>query len=959
MPEINISTNGLGQSQTNTLYVVVDEVTYGVGGNWGNWANEGGSSLELIDPRSNHRLAHNWGDSDETLKAPWTTVEATGLMDNATVTPTTFEVLALGEGEWLLDNAEATPAGGANALTAANSTLEGGVGNWVFRGTHIRTTLETSLPAYAGSRCLHIRATARGDSMADRCVCTITTLPTSGSVTLRAQVRWLRGWPEILLRVKGNWMEAFGRLSVPSNLGTPAQRNSRAMTNAPPALYEVQHSPVVPAANQAVVVSARVNDPDGLASVQLRYRIDPAQTFTTNVMVDNGTGSDAVAGDGIFSGSIPGQPQGTMVAFQVVAVDALGASRVFPLQDASYKNPFECMVLFGDTVLASAFATYRQWMSVSNRNDWQNRPALSNEQLYETFVYGNFRAIYNAKAKYNGSPYHQFSGNPASVNAHYTINLPGDDLFLGTDSLHKIHAPGNGPFGDQTLQREQTCYWMARQMGLPWGYRRYINMFFNGNRRTSGGGATDMMEDSQTPGADMVAEFFPDDQDGNLYKLQPWFEQDDSTGNTGVNNLSWCTLLKFTTTSNGVTVPKTARHRWNYLTRAANGSANEYKPVFDLTAAANLTGPTLIANFSSLVDVEEYFRIFAVEHASGNWDAVGSQNQQNMYGYKPENGKWRLMIWDWNIVLGSANSDTASWGVGVNLNGFAPAGPGPTDTAMQGLYSTPVFRRAYLRGLKELATGPMLASNVEPPMDAKYNAFLASGVTPRNAFGDSKTFISGQRTAILTMLTNENGFASFALNGSASYNSSSNVVVISGIAPLEAQTIYLTNNGVLSPLPVTWSANGAWSFRLTLQPGTNVFSIRGYDRFGNIMSNVTGTVTVNFTGALVSPVGALVMTEVNYRPAALNAGYIELLNLSPTYFFDVSGWRIDGVEYTFPLGTIINPRSTNMFVQNRTAFSAAYGSSIPVFAEFPGTLDPAGEKIALVKPGATPAQDVQ
>src|SRR5439155_7331971 len=128
--------------------------------------------------------------------------------------------------------------------------------------------------------------------------------------------------------------------------------------------------------------------------------------------------------------------------------------------------------------------------------------------------------------------------------AHYTINLPEDDLFLGTDSLHKIHAPGNGAFDDTSIQREQICYWSARQMNLPWGYRRYVNMFFNGNRR---GGTTFMMEDAQTPGADMIEEFFPNSTDGNLYKLQPWFEQDDSNGNTGVNNQSWCTLLRFIT----------------------------------------------------------------------------------------------------------------------------------------------------------------------------------------------------------------------------------------------------------------------------------------------------------------------------------------------------------------------------------------------------------------------------
>src|SRR6185295_4386514 len=137
--------------------------------------------------------------------------------------------------------------------------------------------------------------------------------------------------------------------------------------------------------------------------------------------------------------------------------------------------------------------------------------------------------------------------------------------------------------------REQTCYWFARQMGLPWNYRRNVNMIFNGARRV---GTTLMMEDTETPGADVLDSRFPDDADGDLYKLQPWFEQDvpadpatRSVG--GAGNESWCLMNKFTTLSNGVPVYKTARYRNNYLVRAINGTANNYAPVFGMIEAAH------------------------------------------------------------------------------------------------------------------------------------------------------------------------------------------------------------------------------------------------------------------------------------------------------------------------------------------------------------------------------------
>ena len=63
---------------TNIINIAVNDLTYGTGGRWGEWSSGGGSSLELIDPNSNNRLAANWADSDETQKSAWTDIETTG-----------------------------------------------------------------------------------------------------------------------------------------------------------------------------------------------------------------------------------------------------------------------------------------------------------------------------------------------------------------------------------------------------------------------------------------------------------------------------------------------------------------------------------------------------------------------------------------------------------------------------------------------------------------------------------------------------------------------------------------------------------------------------------------------------------------------------------------------------------------------------------------------------------------
>ncbi|HXJ72665.1 MAG TPA: hypothetical protein VNM37_07420, partial [Candidatus Dormibacteraeota bacterium] len=203
--------------------------------------------------------------------------------------------MLLGEGECLLDNVEIFAPGGANLCT--NGTFETGLSTWTARGTHLRSTIEGN--GFQSGHSLHVRASARGDTGLNRLRVPLAAVaPTNAPGTIRARVRWLCGWPEIILRTHGNWGECFGRMVLPGNLGTPGARNSRALSNAPPAVYEVHHEPVLPAGDQSVVVTCRVSDPDGIASLSLLYRIDPSTSQSTVPMRDDGTAGDAIAETG-------------------------------------------------------------------------------------------------------------------------------------------------------------------------------------------------------------------------------------------------------------------------------------------------------------------------------------------------------------------------------------------------------------------------------------------------------------------------------------------------------------------------------------------------------------------------------------------------------------------------------------------------------------------------------------
>src|SRR5262249_38734000 len=149
---------------------------------------------------------------------------------------------------------------------------------------------------------------------------------------------------------------------------------------------------------------------------------------------------------------IPAQPAGTLVAFVLRAFDRNSGVTLFPALSFPNTLASECLVRFGDPTPESRFGTYRLWLTRNAVRAWTNQPVLSNERIGGTFVYGTFRSIYNVAGKYAGSPYHQSFTSPLE-DGQYSLEMPPDDLLLGTDNFNKLHAPGNAPFDDATLQR--------------------------------------------------------------------------------------------------------------------------------------------------------------------------------------------------------------------------------------------------------------------------------------------------------------------------------------------------------------------------------------------------------------------------------------------------------------------------------------------------------------------------
>ncbi len=144
---------------------------------------------------------------------------------------------------------------------------------------------------------------------------------------------------------------------------TPAAANRDVLLdNAPPQIRQVRHAPKQPRSGEAVTITARITDPDGMGPVTLQYQIvDPGhyiryqyandnnQRFVDGEyddnwidvpMVDDGTAGDEQAADDVYTARMPGdlQTHRRLVRYRIVARDRSGAFIKVPYDDDPQPN---------------------------------------------------------------------------------------------------------------------------------------------------------------------------------------------------------------------------------------------------------------------------------------------------------------------------------------------------------------------------------------------------------------------------------------------------------------------------------------------------------------------------------------------------------------------------------------------------------------------------------------------
>ena len=151
---------------------------------------------------------------------------------------------------------------------------------------------------------------------------------------------------------------------------TPGAQNTVFSHTAPPQIRQVDHSPKQPESTEAITVTTKVTDPQGISRVRLLYQIvapgafiparfprtvpevmadpdgerpiNPAfenpANWTAIDMFDDGSHGDTTAADGTFTAVIPAQAHRTLVRYRILATDIPGSSIRVPYADDESLN---------------------------------------------------------------------------------------------------------------------------------------------------------------------------------------------------------------------------------------------------------------------------------------------------------------------------------------------------------------------------------------------------------------------------------------------------------------------------------------------------------------------------------------------------------------------------------------------------------------------------------------------
>lgn len=449
---------------------VVDVVRYRDSGKWSPAADGQGRSLEKVVSTGPSDDPANWTHSVPVPSASeFVRLEVIGPL------PDLFQqkvVLGIdGPGEFVVDNVVLEPVAEPGRNLVENGDFERGLDGWVPRGNADQSEVLENI-GVGGSRGLRLISTAFCPVLSD--------CPSSESVAFSFQTGGLDIMADYRLSLDCRYVTGstgfYGRMlrgmGVPAGHMslTPGRENSTAQDRLPPSLSHRGRFPEEPTSVDPVWISARVR-PGGSEqppTVTLTYSVSGSEQ--TVELLDDGTGKDSFAGDGVYGVELPPVDHNSEVLYRLAVEGDTGqVSSPFSLTGV-----FEPQEIWGyyvnDNQPDSALPVYHVLISGVDPSD----PKAINDALNcSTLGLGSFA--------FRGELYPRvglrFRGNTMCVvdKRNLKVRFNCGNYFRG---LRKINL--QSMWTDKALVREHLAWDFVAGVGAPYCETEYLRLHLNG-----------------------------------------------------------------------------------------------------------------------------------------------------------------------------------------------------------------------------------------------------------------------------------------------------------------------------------------------------------------------------------------------------------------------------------------------------------------------------------------------
>ena len=533
----------------------------------------------------------------------------------------------------------------------------------------------------------------------------------------------------------------------------------------------------------------------------------------------------------------------------------------------------------------------------------------------------------------------------------------------------------NGPYTDKALIRNPLAFELGRQIGIQAPRSAPFEMFLS----TNGGPLTA----SEYVGVYNLLEKIKDDRNRtDLANLEPT--------HTTAPEVTGGYLMRFEPPGIASGGPRATN--WssveivepNAPTAEQRDWLGRHLDRFALTlgwrrgTGANNNGvpnPDPVRGYPAYIDVDSFVSLFIVNELLREQDSYVRSD----YMYKDREGLiHKGPLWDYNLTVGTGccfdNRNTSGWQYQHNYNrggrdhGYEPDWFVP-------LMRCPEFRQKVIDRWSELRTaGPLSASGLNGTIDLLADPLAEAAVrnfAKWNILGQGNvgfpspvsTTWEEQIDAIKLWLRRRTSWIDRefpprpqALTRSGHWPAGTNLDVVLN----SSRPIYYTTDGSDPRLPGGEVNPNA----VMISGGTGIPISSTTELIARTLQNDEWGAPVKNTYVIGTPANSenLLVTEINYHPLDPSAEeiladpnyrdddfeFIEFRNISDEVI-DLSGARLtDGIEFTIPAPTILQPGSFALLVEHQAAFAERYGAGLPVIGVYSNKLKNDGDTLRMV-----------